>query len=147
MTTFSREQIKEVADELDSGSRCFWHKKRKQFVYLPDTVNNPGIETELSPEDLAELEDLENNAADYVEIEPLSSKESFNIMVDFAETLSMPQTLKKQLIDALNKKKPFREFKFVVDNSGEYRQKWFDFKNQAVETWVQSQLEGLDILE
>jgi len=40
------------------------------------------------------------------------------------------------LINALNRKKPFREFKFEIDNSNMYRQQWFDFKNAQLKEWV-----------
>lgn len=79
---------------------------------------------------------LENDFSDYVEIEPMKSHESFEIMTDFVETLSDSNQLKYKLINALNKKKPFKEFKFIIDNSGDYRQKWFDFKNESIQKWV-----------
>ena len=43
----------------------------------------------------------------------------------------------------LSKKKPFREFKFVIDNSGAYRQEWFDFKNRKLEEFVRNRLNEL----
>lgn len=79
---------------------------------------------------------LENDFSDYVEIEQMKSHESFEIMTDFVETLSDSNQLKYKLINALNKKKPFKEFKFIIDNSGDYRQKWFDFKNESIQKWV-----------
>ena len=57
-------------------------------------------------------------------------------MADFTEQLDDNSELKRQLIAALNKKKPFREFKFVIDNSGVYRQQWFNFKNERLKQWV-----------
>ena len=83
-----------------------------------------------------EMEKIDNNFTDYVEIEQMESHDSFVIMADFVETLSDSDKLKDKLIDALNKKKPFREFKFVIDNSGIYRQKWFDYKNERMQKWV-----------
>ncbi len=62
-------------------------------------------------------------------------------MADFAEQLDDSNKLKTKLINALNKRKPFREFKFVIDNSGEYRQKWFDFKNEQLQQWVKDKFE------
>ena len=41
-----------------------------------------------------------------------------------------------KLIKALNQKKPFIKFKFTIDNSGVYRQQWFDFKNTQLKQWV-----------
>ena len=79
---------------------------------------------------------MENNWGDYVEIEKPQSKDNFEIMVNFAEHLGDNNQIKNKLFNALNKKKPFREFKFVVDNSGKYRQQWFDFKSSQLEKWV-----------
>ena len=52
------------------------------------------------------------------------------MMMEFADKLDNNEKLQNRLLDALRMRKPFREFKFVIDNSGVYRQKWFDFKNQ-----------------
>ena len=57
-------------------------------------------------------------------------------MVKFVEQLDEKNKLKDELIKALNRKKPFREFKFVIDNSGIYRQQWFDFKHEQLIQWV-----------
>ncbi len=72
-----------------------------------------------------EMEKLDNNFDGYKEIDGLKSHDSFEIMADFVETLPDSNKLKNKLIAPLNRERPFREFKFVIDNSGEYRQKWF----------------------
>ena len=64
-------------------------------------------------------------------------------MADFAENVDSIK-LRESLINALNKKHPFQNFKWIIDNSGPYRQKWFDFKNQRLIEWVKDQLEILD---
>ena len=70
----------------------------------------------------------------YVTVEPLKSYESFKIMEAFVDTVA-DKTLQNKLIDALNRRKPFAGFNSVVDNS-DYRQKWFDFKQQQLEEYV-----------
>ena len=35
--------------------------------------------------------------------------------------------LQQKLINALNKKRPFANFKYIIDNSV-YRQDWFDYR-------------------
>jgi hypothetical protein len=57
-------------------------------------------------------------------------------MENFAYQLEGNDELRSELFKALNKRKPFREFKWVIDNSGDYRQKWFDFKNAELKQWV-----------
>lgn len=133
MKTLTQQQIKEIADQLDSGFRSFWNKTNGELLFIPDMFKYPDIDIEAWSE---EMEKLENDFSDYVEIEQMKSHESFEIMTDFVETLSDSNQLKYKLINALNKKKPFKEFKFIIDNSGDYRQKWFDFKNESIQKWV-----------
>jgi peroxiredoxin len=77
----------------------------------------------------------------------MESHDSFEIMTDFVDTLSDSDKLKVRLMDALNKKNPFREFKYVIDNSGNYRQKWFDFKNERIQKWVIDRLNEIVNIE
>ena len=134
MTTLTKEQINEIADQLDLGFRCFWHRYNHDLVFIPDTIRNPGMETEFFEE---EIEKIDNDCNNYVEIQPLDSSDSFEIMADFAYQLRDNIQLTSELTSALARRKPFREFKFVIDNSGEYRQKWFDYKNQRLREWVE----------
>ena len=138
MLTLTQQQIKEIADQLDSGMRCFLHKETSELLFVPDIENNPDIDEELFEE---ELEELDNNFGDYVEIEKPASRDSFEVMADFAEQLSDNVKLKTQLLQALDKKHPFREFKFIVDNSGVYRQQWFDFKDRQLKQWIMDKFE------
>lgn len=126
------EQIHEIVENLDCGFRSFWHRETGELLFIPDFDNNPYADSELFEEDLEKLDD---NFGDYVEIERPQSHDSYEIMADFTEQLDNSK-LKKELENALNKKKPFREFKFVIDNSGIYRQQWFDFKNTQLKKWV-----------
>jgi hypothetical protein len=133
MPTLTEQQIKEIADQIQIGNRSFWHKKTNELLFVPDFLDNPYFDTDLFDE---ELENLENNFLDYVEIEKPNSSDSFEFMVNFTEQLDDNEKLKNQLIKSLNKKKPFREFKFVIDNSGAYRQQWFDYKEEQLRKWV-----------
>jgi hypothetical protein len=133
MPTLTEQQIKEIAEQLDCGFRSFWHKPTGELLFVPDLNNNPFADAEFFEED---LEKLDNNFNDYIEIEKPNSSDSFEIMANFTEQLNDNEKLKNELLKALNKKKPFREFKFVIDNSGAYRQQWFDFKNAKLKQWV-----------
>ncbi len=132
----SNEQINELADNLDSGLRCFVHKEKKTIVTTPDTLNNPDSDSEWWDE---ANEEIENNFDSYVEIEKMESHESFRVMVDFINTVDN-LVLRDKLEEALRRPKPFANFKFATDNSGLYRQKWFDFKKLQLIEWVKGQL-------
>lgn len=126
MNPISPDNIKEIAEQLDCGFRAFIHKKSTQLLFVPDELNFPDIDEELWEEELTELK---NNRLDYYEIEKWTSREAFEIMNDFAEQVAN-QSLQSKLFNALGRKKPFREFKFLIDNDPDYRQQWFDFKSE-----------------
>ena len=138
MLKLTKEQIYDLAQELDIGNRCFIHKKTGEFMFLPD-FEESGYDGEEFFEE--EIEKLENNFTDYIEIDRPRSHDSFQFMADFTEQLQDRNPLKNRLINALNKRKPFREFKFLIDNSGAYRQAWFDFKNAQLCQWVMDKFE------
>ena len=130
------EQINELADNLDFGLRCFVHKEKKTVVTTPDALTNPDSDSEWWDEVNKEIE---NNFNSYVEIEKMDSHESFRLMEKFISTVDN-LTLRDRLEEALRRPKPFANFKFDIDNSGLYRQKWFDFKKQQMIEWVRGQL-------
>jgi hypothetical protein len=85
-------------------------------------------------------EEIDKNFADYIEIMGMESRESFRVMVNFVAAVD-DEKIKDKLIEALDRPKPFRNFKFAIDNSGEYRDKWFRFKDEKLMDWVHEQLQ------
>jgi outer membrane cobalamin receptor len=142
MISLTKDQIKEIAEQLDCGMRCYVDKETGAIQTTPD-FDNWYTDDELWTNVLNELEE---NWDKYVEIERMESHNSFDLMADFAESVDSKE-LRDSLINALNKKHPFRNFKWVVDNSGKYRQKWFDFKNQRLIEWVEKKLDEINSLE
>jgi len=140
MINLTKDQIKEIAEQLDCGMRCYINKETGE---IKTVLNFESWQTDDREPWEDVLNDLDENWDKYVEIERMESHESFEIMADFAENVDSRE-LRDSLINALNKKHPFQNFKWVVDNSGPYRQKWFDFKNQRLIEWVKDQLEILD---
>ena len=110
------QQIVEISDYLDSGLRCFYNKKTGKIKTTFDSDNDFEADQKLLEE---EREELEENWEDYFEFEKMSSRDSYEIMVDFTETVDNPK-LKEKLLDSLRMAKPFKNFKWQVDNSGAY---------------------------
>ena len=75
----------------------------------------------------------------YFEFSPPDSNEGFRIMEAFAERLKEDEKLQNRLIRALNNRKPFVNFNDIIHDS-DYRQKWFDFKQQWLENFVAARL-------
>lgn len=133
----TEKQIAEIADELDCGMRCFYNLKTGEIKTIINSDNWIGADEEPWEEVWNEIED---NWDDYFEFKGLESHESFQIMADFAENIENKR-LQNNLINALNRRKPFQNFKWHIDNSGEYRQQWFDFKKMRYIEWVKEQIE------
>ncbi len=132
----TEKQIEEIAENLDCGLRCFYNLKTGEIKTLLNFNSWIGADEEPWEEESREIDE---NWDDYFEFEGFESHESFKIMVDFAESVDN-QKLQNRLIYALNKSKPFSNFKWQVDNSGEYRQQWFDFKKMRYIEWVKDQI-------
>ena len=144
MKTLTKKQINEIAEMLDCGFRCFYNKQNGELIFIPDTSKHFDMDTEAWADEMGKLD---NNYHDYFEIDGLESRDSFEIMTDFVDSLSDSDKIKNRLIAALNKRKPFREFKFVIDDSGEYRQIWFDFKSKKIQEWVKERFNEMINLE
>jgi hypothetical protein len=138
MILLTIEQIKEIAEQLDCGFSCFIKKNTRETIFLY------GDEDDFfEAEDDAWADDrkkIRKKPRDYLEIEKMESWDSFRIMEDFANIIDSVK-LRGDLIYVLNQKKPFSKFKYVIDNSGEYREKWFAFKAERIQEWVKEQVD------
>ncbi len=75
-------------------------------------------------------EDLEDNPR-YRLIDPLASHESFQIMEDFVDSLGDTKEAGK-LRDALNRRKPFRQFKDTLHEHTKLSDVWYAFEQQEL---------------
>lgn len=133
----TEKQIEEIADNLDCGLKSFYNLKTGEIKTILDFDSWESTDEEPWEEDIDEIEE---NWEDYFEFDGFESHESFQIMVDFAERV-VDKKLQDKLINALNRPKPFQNFKWHIDNSGEYRQQWFDYKKTRYIDWVKEQIE------
>jgi len=133
----TEKQIEEIAENLDCGMRCFYNLKTGEIKTLLDFDSWIGADEELWEE---ESKEIDENWDDYFEFEGFESYESFKIMEDFAEIVEDTK-LQNKLINALNRPKPFRNFKWQINNSGDYRQQWFDFKKMRYIQWIKEQID------
>jgi hypothetical protein len=136
----TEEQIKQIAEEMDCGMRCFFNIKTGE------------VKTVLNPDDCyddvdgfwaKELEEIENDGDNYYEFFSPESRDSFNIMAEFTSSVKDP-SLQSKLAASLRGPKPFRNFKAMVDQAGKYRDEWFAFKNRWYIEWVKAQIENDD---
>lgn len=123
--------IKEIAEDLLCGMNCYLHKESGEVISIPDGIEDSGYDDVWADA----MEKVEEDFDKYIVIRKPDSFESFKVMEDFVETVE-DEKLKWRLTYALGHKKPFAHFKDIVDNSGDYRQRWFDFRDQRAVEWV-----------
>jgi len=113
---------------LDLGEAMFMNNMR-------GFINTETLKVEIYPEAdyFFDEEDTAQEAIDnpdkYVAIEQLPPWESFKIMEAFTEAVE-DKGLQLRLVQALERKKPFANFKNIIDNSS-VRQNWFEFRDEA----------------
>jgi hypothetical protein len=129
--------IKSIAQELDSGFDCYYNSKTDEVIGIPNFAQMSDEET-FNEAFGADLEKIETQKEEFIKFEVLESFESFKIMERFVQQLS-DKKLQLELENVLANKKPFQNFKYLIDHS-DYRQDWFDFKLKELEKIVESQL-------
>src|ERR1051326_4938320 len=132
MSSLSADQIRDIAQDLDCGFICYVNVETGEHVTIPKDYDLYDVKAFDE-----EVKLVKKHRKNYREIEPPMSGESFRIMKNFI--YSLPETaheLKAKLVKAMNMHKPFHNFKNVIDDSGEYRDQWFAFKNQRLIEFV-----------
>jgi hypothetical protein len=147
MTPLNKSQIKEIAENLDCGLNCYLNRKTGEILFLPEELgyllDDDSDESDIGDQWLQEdFDTIKNNLEDIVVIEKPNSNYSFEIMEAFAEHLPDNLHFKTQLYHVLERKKPFQNFKFEIDNS-DYREEWFAFKAHKLQEWVEEQIEEI----
>jgi len=142
MIALSNKQISEIAEDLDLGMNCYLNLKSGEIKSIIDHDSLGEVDEELWGDDIREIEE---NYEDYFAFERMNSNESFEVMADFAESID-DERIRRKLMNALNRSKPFRNFKWAIDNSGEYRDQWFEFKKNRYIEYVKEQIEGYNLL-
>ena len=127
-------QIEHIAQSLQAGKIVYYHKKTGEILKYPQGFEDWLMDDEENPfQDV--LDKVEANSEDYVEIEPMPSREAYDIMKQFAEEKIDDPTIKLLAMDRLTGPKPFRRFKDLVEYS-DYREEWFAFRQKAHEEYV-----------
>lgn len=128
-------QLADVVQELQTGLLCYLNRHTGTLVSFPDPLNDYDND-EVWDEDRATVDE---NPDDYLRIEPMPGREAFRVMEQFVETLPAG-VVRNRLERALDKAHPFREFKYQIDNAGEFRNQWFAFRDAQQVQWLRQYL-------
>lgn len=133
MVKLTDEQIHYIADSLEAGLIVYYNKRTNKIDDMPDFDNF--IDPDAAGGAWDDLKkDYRENKEDYIVFNPLDSNESFRIMRDFAYDME-DEKFQNKLFDALNMRGPFRNFKYLVDDS-DYREDWFKYRHEYYKNHV-----------
>ena len=127
--------IKEIAELLECGFICFLHIENKTIESYLETddfffEDNPWQEV---------MDKIDSDYDNYIKITKMDSTQSFQVMERFTDQIDSDY-FREKLVNALNRRKPFSNFKYLVEQS-EYRQAWFDYRLDKNIEWVKEQIE------
>ena len=121
---------------MEAGFKCFLHRDTFEVVTYLDSEQY----ADMDPKDWKEeITKVRRNKKKFIEIESMTSSDSFKVMEQFVDSLENNST-KIRLLTSLEGQKPFANFKHQIDNSDEYRELWFAFRRQKSIEWIQNQL-------
>jgi len=154
----SDDEIKEAADYLESGFIVFYNLKKKEVIMLTPiqieeydiVINSDDFDEEYLNKmdnefDFPTIKDIYENDEDYYEFHNMDSDESFKLMQQFAKNVT-DKTLQMKLYNALDRPKPFRNFKNELEMSDSDLRNWFEFKLQGYIDHVKRQIQAFNDL-
>ena len=134
--TSRRELAEELADVLGMASD-------EMSVFVDLTAQDVLLHVPLC---IAGVSDVESDGHEVVYMKSIDSNEAFGVMEDFAR--SRPDNKARPLFEALSRKRPFKMFRFALENTNQL-QDWYAFKNEAYVGLAESRLEseGIEIFD
>lgn len=132
---FSNKEIQNIADFLGSGMKCYINKAPKEIKFIYDLDDAYG-DTEMWEE---ELEELERTWKDYIVIEKMRSRDSYHVMESFVYTVK-DEKIQEQLVRAINRRSPFRNFKEELYAFEEVQQRWYKYRDRKYQEYVRDDL-------
>lgn len=130
--------LKEIAGHLDSGMKCFYHITTGELESYPDDLEGQGG---FDTEDWQKIIDKgEDNFHDYIYFEPMDGDESFRVMAAFIASIEN-NNIRQKFDAAISYKKPFQNFKYLLNDHSALRELWFIYKDEAHLDHVREQLE------
>lgn len=131
----------DIYQEVSMGMKCYYNKLTKEMVSIPDELHLDfdDYHKELWKD---QIDKVEIDPEQWVVFEQMSSHEVFRVMENFAEGIS-DHWFRSKVIEALEHRKPFQNFKSWVEGNEPYRTEWFAYRDKTYTEWIQQQAEGL----
>ena len=126
------------------GMMCFYHKTTGALESYPDELRgHSGFDEEMWEE---AINKVEKNYADYIRFEAMAGRDSFSMMEDFISMISN-ENIRLRFEDAIGYKKPFQNFKQLLQNYPDLREQWFAYKEHRYIEFVREQVAAYNATE
>ncbi|MGM0573392.1 MAG: UPF0158 family protein [Bacteroidota bacterium] len=133
----TEQQVTEISENLQLGFTACINLDTGEVKYVVDENTFPDAR-EMYQEEFEEIDEWESIA----ELTEMPSYEAFRIMEDFAYRVD--DDFHEELLDALQRRRPFANFKELVEASG-YREEWFEYKDQRYIDYVEKALRDEEV--
>jgi len=130
------EIIIEIASLNDCGEIVFFHRETQEILSYPAPDRSGYNEYDYLAEKVLAITDANPEA--YIQFDPPDTRESYKIMEGFAGILEN-ESVKARVLDSLNSKKPFRNFRVTIENEG-IEDDWYDYKDAYLQMSIRDKL-------
>ncbi|PRY86600.1 UPF0158 family protein [Mongoliibacter ruber] len=145
MLTLSEKEVEKIAALLLKGMICFYQIDTKKIHHMPDDEDYFNYDLTSDEEDvLDEIDDNPDNFAEFTKMEP---HQEHQIMEIFTDRQVKERGFQDELFNALSKPKAATGFKFLIDSSGKYNEKWKEYRLSKYKDWVKEQIDSFNYAE
>jgi mRNA-degrading endonuclease RelE of RelBE toxin-antitoxin system len=139
MFTLSEKEVEKIAAQLLKGMICFYQLDNKKIYQLPDDEDY--FNYDLTPEEEDILDEIDENPENYAEFTKMEPHQEHQMMETFADRIVKERNFQDELFNALSKPKAATAFKFLIDSSGKYKDRWLEYRLQKYQDWVKEQID------
>jgi mRNA-degrading endonuclease RelE of RelBE toxin-antitoxin system len=145
MFTLSEKEVEKIAAQLLKGMICFYQLDNKKIYQLPDDEDY--FNYDLTPEEEDILDEIDENPENYAEFTKMEPHQEHQMMETFADRIVKERNFQDELFNALSKPKAATAFKFLIDSSGKYKDRWLEYRLQKYQDWVKEQIDIFNFSE
>lgn len=145
MLSLLEKEVENIAAQLLKGMICFYQLDKKKIHHLPDDEDY--FNYDLTPEEEDILDEIDDNPDNFAEFTKMEPSQEHQMMENFTERIVKERNFQDELYNALSKPKAATAFKFLIDSSGKYNDKWVEYRLQRYKDWVKEQVDSFNFAE
>ncbi len=131
VSTMPASVIRELASQISTGNVCYIDRYTAKINVIDKTIEDEEL---LAAQEEIRVE-IEKKIERYVKLEKIGEKDQLMIMKDFLDEIT-DKSVRKELLNALRRKSPIRNFTTEIESNMGLRQHWTNFYTKESERWV-----------